>query len=185
MLFLTGIAAVAVAVFLGGNALGLAPTAHFRAAGYRVVLGVGDGQFADRAIYLGVALGVFLLGLLLMRLAVHNPARDKIVLTRTKIGRALGGGEVAISRRGLRAIAAHNAQKTKGVYEAFTDVSLHRRGWHVDLRIVLAPHAALPDVLSDMKTALYESLYHHTGLPVHKLRVYAQMDPLSKQRRVY
>lgn len=183
-LLVASAALVAAAVGIGASMFGLVPEAALRLGNHQLAVGLREASVLRRGLWGMGSVVAVLVAFMLLRLAVRRPSRDRILLTRNKLGRPFGGGEVSVSRRGLCSIAAYTAQKHHGVFDALTDVRLSRRGWRVDLRVVLAPHAALPEVVAGLKTELHDAMYHHTGLPVDRLRIFAQLDPLSRSRRV-
>jgi len=191
MLWRTLLALFALLLLLGavvviGSVVDLIPAIRVMAGEYTLVLGLAGKAVALRAVWGGGAFVALLLSALLLTAALRGATGKNFVITSQRFGRFQSSGTVVVSARGMHALASYAAERVKGVYEAATKIDLKRKGWHVDLHIVVAPETSLPDLLADLKERVQTAIHHHTGLPVTRLRVWAQLDPISdKQRRVY
>lgn len=190
--------ALGAVLLLGGlyvllHALGLIPPLYY---------GVPDALAADqRTVVLGVNLDrepwtaslrwgagglvALLLGLACLALAAARPRGEgRQVVLRGLDTEGYGDGTLTVSMRALRALVAAEAQRVRGVREATPHVRLRRGGWHVDCQVALDPAASVPEVAHTLKPRLHKALEHHTGLPVERVDVRAQIGLRDAHRRV-
>ncbi|MEQ9321391.1 MAG: hypothetical protein RIF41_19665 [Polyangiaceae bacterium] len=179
------LATAASAVVVGASAMRLVPIGRISIGNVLLTLGLGDLPLQRRALWILGAVLVVILALLLLRSALRSSGdRGFLLSSRGGVG-ALGGGSVVVSARSLHALATFTAERVDGVLEASTRIRQSRKGWRVDAWIVLSPRVELRSVAHDVRVAIEESLAGHTGLTVARTRIWAQLDPLSKKRRVY
>lgn len=140
----------------------------------------------QKAVWSSLAFVGFVLSLVLLRLALLQPrSRHKqIVLSSPGGDGVYGGGRVTVSLGSLRAILVRTAERVEGVREANPELSLKRNGWHINCSVAITPDASLPAVTGALKTRLKESIEHHTGLPVEKIDIAAQLNPIRDLQRV-
>ncbi len=140
----------------------------------------------QRAVWSSLAVFGFVLCLVLMRLAFLQPRskQKQIVLSNPAGNGVYGGGRVSVSLGSLRAILVLTAERIEGVREASPELRLKRNGWHINCRVAIRPDASLPEVTAALKTRLKESIEHHTGLPVEKIDIAAQLNPIRDLQRV-
>lgn len=184
-LALASLLLVAVVGIVLASSAGAVPMANVQLGGALVTLGLGDLPLGRRLVWGGGALLVGTLALFMLWTAVRSYRDRAIVLRRGRRGGMLGGGSVAVSERSLVALTVYAAERLAGVLEAFARIKLRRRGWRIDIWIALTPRAELPTLVDDVRIALQETLRSHTGYPIERLRIWAQLDPLSKSKRVY
>lgn len=176
---------VAVVSIVVASALGAVPVANVQFGSALVTLGLADLPLGRRLAWGGSALLVGVLAVVMLLTAVRSYRDRSIVLRRGRRGGMVGGGSVAVSERSLVALTVYAAERLVGVLEAFARIKLKSRGWRVDIWISLTPRAELPALVDDVRTALQDALRSHTGYPIARLRIWAQLEPLSKSKRVY
>ncbi len=168
------------------HALGLLGPLVLILPGFTLVLNLTALPFAQVLLWSGAALGAILAGLLLLAVGLMpaTPRKQRIVLQRSGLNGHYGGGEVTIALPSLTDLAAYVAERVEGVREAHPVVRLKRKGWHVVCPITVAPDAALPDVAARLKTALQDALERHTGLPVTRVDIAAQLPAQDVRQRL-
>ncbi|GIV60490.1 hypothetical protein GQ464_007915 [Rhodocaloribacter litoris] len=154
--------------------------------GFTLVLNLAEQPFGTVLTWAALAVWAILAGLLLLALALMRVADEgrRIVLRGTAPNGFYGGGQLTVAQRSLEALAAYTAERVDGVREARPRLRLRRKGWHIACRVTLAPDAALPDVSTRLKTALHDAIEHHTGLPVARVDIDAQLHAIDAHRRV-
>lgn len=179
---LVGLAAAALVI---ASAFGALPLGQLNVSGTSVTVGLADLPMKTRLTWAGCAVLVVIVVLVSLPTALRFERDALITLSRSRRNGMIGGGSLAVSSRSLHALATFRAESVPGVLEAFTRLKLKRKGWYVDLQVVLTAKAEVQQVGKTLRTAMHEALRAHTGYPVARLRVWAQLDPLSKRRRVY
>ena len=168
------------------HALGLLAPLVLILPGFTLVLNLTLLPLARILLWAGAALAAIPAGLLLLALGLSRSSgrRRRIVLQRAGLNGHYGGGEVTIALPSLTALAAYVAERVEGVREARPVVRLKRKGWHVVCPVTVAPDAALPDVAARLKTALHDALERHTGLPVARVDIEAQLPARDVRQRL-
>jgi len=179
----TLLALAAASIF--GSVLGYLPTTRILIGQYSLALGLAGRSVLEKSLWSGGAFVVMLVALFLFGLVVRAGVQRSFTISNQKFGRFLSTGQVIVNARSIHALTAYTAERIKGIYEAGSRVRLVRRGWNVDLQIVVAPETSLPELLSLLKERMQSTMLNHTGLPVRRLRIWAQFDPISKKKRVY
>lgn len=184
-LTLLALTTLAVAVFVAGSALRLVPLGELHLGNTSLTLGLADLPMTQRLAWLGGAALTGLLALALVPSVLRFGDNRLITLSTSRRSGMMGGGSIAVSSRSLHALAAYRAESVPGVLEALTRLKLKRKGWYVDLQVVLTQKAHVQEVGAELRTAMQDAMQSHTGYPVARLRVWAQLNPLSKRKRVY
>ncbi len=155
-------------------------------AGFQVGLDLSTQPFRVVMVWMGGALVALVLGALFILLALARTSGDgkQIVLKGLTTNGLVGSGRVTVAQRSLRALAAYTAERVVGVREASPRLRLRTDGWHIDCRVSLTPAAALPEVTAQLKAALHDTIEHHTGLPVARVNIAAQLHAIEAGRRV-
>ncbi len=184
LLALTATLFLIAAVLVTSSVLGYMPTLRIFVGDDALILGLAGKSVIERGVWGVGAFFLFLSSFVLFGFALRSSHPRGFSISNQKFGRFLRTGQVVVSSRGIHALAAYTAERIKGVYEAATKVRLNRRGWWIDVHIVVAPETSLPELLAEIKERMQEVLMNHTGLPVARLRVWAQLDPMSNKKRV-
>jgi hypothetical protein len=161
------------------------PLGELQIGDTNVIVGLSDLPLATRTVWLVGAAMVAIVALLLLPAAFRSDRDGLVVLSTSRKLGMVGGGSLAVSSRSLHALATYRAEAVPGVLEAFTRMRLKRKGWQIDLQVVLSPKCEVQAVGNELRTAMNEALRSHTGYPIARLRIWAQLDPLSKKQRVY
>lgn len=184
---LSGLVVIAAAAWVFAHAVDAVAPAAYRTLGGAMRLDVDFSAIAMRYRLLWAALAVFVafLGALMVALSVARSAQSKERRVRLS-GRSdhFSGGEVTVALRGLVALVRREAERDPGVREAEPYLKVGRHGWTVRCRVVTAPEAELPETISRLKPRLTDALEQHTGLPVHRLDIDAQLHSLDASGRV-
>lgn len=179
----TLLALTAAAIF--GSALGYLPPLRVMVGDYSLALGLAGRSILEKSLWGGGGFLILLIALLLFGWVVRGGVQRSFTISNRKFGRFLSTGQVMVSARGIHALAAYSAERIKGIYEAGSRVRLSGKGWNVDLHIVVSPESSLPELLAEIKERMQTTMLNHTGLPIRRLRVWAQLDPISNKKRVY
>ena len=166
------------------STLGWIPSMAFTFAGTNVAIDPLPLSWGTKALWWLISLPVLLAAAVLVLIALSPSGSTQIYLNRTKMGRMLGGDELSVAKRGMDALAVYESLKIKGVMQADSNVRLRRKGWLVDLQLGLVPGTAIPEVIPSVHEAIGESLLHHTGVPVDKLRIRVQFGSSGTKKRV-
>ncbi|GIV58742.1 MAG: hypothetical protein KatS3mg042_1655 [Rhodothermaceae bacterium] len=181
-----GLLLVAGGLVVGIHVVGLMAPIVLTLPGLTLVLNLADLTFMQMLGWATVSVWMVVVGLLLVGLGVMSATRQgrRIVLSRTALNGQYGGGRVTLAERSLVDLAAYVAERVDGVREARPVVRLRRKGWHVVCPITVAPEAALPDVAARLKTALHDAIERHTGLPVTRVDIEAQLPAQDARKRL-
>ena len=127
----------------------------------------------------GVCAGLLLVGLLLLVAELRPGPREepRLVLKRDELG------TVTVTRRGVRTIVEREAQQVAGVAEAHARLQESDRGLHVFCRVAVDPAADLPALAQEVQGRVRAAVERAVGRPVAKVRVDAQVAPLTGARR--
>ena len=90
-----------------------------------------------------------------------------------------GLGQVRVARKSVRDLVQHEAAIVPGVVEVRPEVRKEAEGIVVYARTSLAPEAAATTVGQQLQEQIQKSVQHHIGLPVSKVQVTTQIEPLE------
>ena len=183
---ITALAFLAGGVMIVLHALEVVGPVKGRGAGFTFNFDLGEETFRTTLGWIGGSLLAMLAGLLLLLLAVARAAESgKQIVLNSQVDKGLyGGGQVTVSVQSLRALVAYTAEKVEGIRETVPRIRLRRDGWHIDCRVVLQPDLPLPDVTARIKKALLEAVEYHTGLPVARVNIAAQLKAIDADKRI-
>ncbi len=128
---------------------------------------------------LGICLGVFSVGLLLLGIEFRSPwgPPEGFLLSQGPLGR------VMIARRGVEELVAREAQGVEGVLEARARVKQRRGEFQVIGQVSVSPTTNVPDLTKEVQQRVKAVVERHLGTQVSKVLVQAQMAPLSHRRQ--
>ena len=172
------------------HSLGFLPAYGLRVAGgLQVLLDLTEASPVARGVWAGACILLIILGLFLFVAALTLPRRrlasDRVVLSGEQGEGAFGGGRVTMSKRGLRALVAHEVSRDPSVREAAPHLDLGPQGWRVACGLSLLPEASTPEVTKRLTDRVTEALARHTGLPVETVTFDVQLRSLTPERRVH
>ena len=176
---------LATSLWVVASATSLAPPARLGLGDAAVSIGLDGLDGGTRALWAAGGVVASLLMLALFWRVLRAGADRGVVLSRGRQRGMLGGGTLEVSEASMHALANYTCERIDGVYEAYSKLTMRRRGWYADIALVLSPGAQVRDVALEVKKALEDSLRGHTSVGVARIRIWAQLDPLEKRRRVY
>jgi len=154
---------------------------------YGISLNFDTGQlpFLSTLGWVGIGVGVTLLGVLLLMLGFMRERKQKqIVVSGALTNGVASPGQVTVSAKSIEALATYVVERIEGVREAMPTVKLKKDGWHIECPVAMSADSAVPDASALVKDALRESLERHTGIPVARVNVGTQLNAIQADRRV-
>jgi hypothetical protein len=126
---------------------------------------------------IGICIGVFSLGLLLLALEVRSPwpPPKGFLLSRSPLGR------VTVARRGVEDLVAREAQRVEGVLDAQVRVTQRRVGYQIIGRLAVSPETNLTELTKDVQARMKNVVEHHLGVQVRDVCVQTQLTPLTRK----
>lgn len=183
---LTGVALLLTSLALGWQSLIASGTFSGSLYGLNLTMDSGVGTAWLRLFWGGLSISGLVVGFFFIWLAAAQTSRrgKQIVLSGNGGNEIYGGGRVTVSLGSLHAVVVRAAERIEGVREASPRLNLKSGGWHIDCLVAVTPDSAMPAVTAILKTTLKDTLEHHTGLPVERIDIAAQLNPVRDLQRV-
>lgn len=184
ILLTAGSCIVLAAAWLALDAMLIVQSTSLSFGGISLDIALANQPFETRVSWLLAALTAAGIGMFFMLVAIRRDRerRQWVVLNAQQTG--VHNATIRISERALGALANRVTNTIDGVRQSSSTIALGKKGWDLRCRLQLWTEARIPEVVGKLERDLRASFEHHTGLPVARVQIETDFEPVGIDRRV-